>query len=506
MQFILEFGLKKLDNSQPSINTLRDLPIKYDIVVMRTDYPNYANDAYLADPPLMTVTAEYRGADPSIGLAYGKSKHIPTTEAGYLWDSYGKPVTLPIYDEHGVGLTYRIQEHGKKDWEHFRWQSYMTTPTGAFANKNGEWIYQYHEDETLMELVSSEFRSKWITISPEADRPSVKAHTIAKDKDGEDIDTNVFLLKNSDDFIRIRGMEGSEYWFHNFKENEGTDEWGLLDDDLRSDLRVSLPDATDGYIESNGHRYKASIAYDTYDGALATFQEEYPVTFHAQGGTFDGDADTQVTRVLHGKKISAASIPTPKRPGYIFVEWAVGPQSTDAAFNPDTVIEKALDLYAVWEPKDLVTTEEPKVEGTGDALIPDTDYVKVTFAGNAGTLTGDRQSIDYWIIKNTTISQAAAFQNKAGVKPFAIPTATREHYDLLGWERQRRNRQLISSRIFLTMKQLYPRISPSMQSTKSIRKTRLDTPSRAGMPQAIRLNHCPTIFRTCFQQMMHSTT
>lgn len=296
------------------------------------------------------------------------------TEGGYLIDSYGKPVKLPLFDENGVGIEYQVQnldmpfnEDGKKSDHHHRWWRLNSTPGSAFEynKETGESLMRLNNYEGYTELVSSEFRSTWLTSLPEADRPNIRAKLDFGDEDGP---VYVPLLKknykdNKDNFVRTRTDGLNDTWFHNFAEDEDKHEFGLTDhyrdldtgeefSDLREKLPVALEDIDkDGFIEKDGHRFKSSITYDIYKGAFATFQEEYKLKFHTEGGKFSDNKDLKEFPVLHGESLGEGAVDEPTRKDYVFKGWRIGNEGQIESFNVNSKITRNMDIYAIWEKK-----------------------------------------------------------------------------------------------------------------------------------------------------------
>ena len=469
------------------------------------------------------------------------------TVKGCLYDSYGEKVNLPMFDENGVGLFYDIQnkdylfrENGKESDSHPRWWGTSQTPRTAFFPRNSEdssLMWKWFRN-TYTELVSSEFRSTWLTSMPEAKRPVMRAQLHFEDE-GES-DTYVPLLKknykdNSDDnYVRVRTDGLNDTWFHNFQENEEKHEFGMTDyykdrktgevySDLRAPLDVTLEGLdSNGFITKDGHRFKSSIKYDPYKGAFATFQEEYQVTFHSEKGKFsDGTTEDKKYPCLHGEKLSdlneavtavqdptregfhfggwrvgadpsdkhfdlgdpvtgnmdlyatwnvnqykvtfhpeggtfsgggkdakqysvlkdktltaaeVAAVQNPTREGFRFGGWRVGRADAAEHFDPVASITQDMDLYAKWEEKPIVVTEEPQVPGAGgQGTVPDSAYRRLTFDPNKGKFGSGDQPVTYWILKNKSFAEAQAVQD-GGHPVLRIPEAGKPYAKWMGWD------------------------------------------------------------------------
>ncbi len=394
---------------------------------------------------------------------YRKDNNLPkwekdATEGGYLIDSYGKAVTLPLFDENGVGIEYQVQnldmpfhEDGKQSNHHHRWWRLNGTPGHAFEKneETGENIMRLNNYEGYTELVSSEFRSTWLTSTPEADRPEIRA--IVPSNDPELGSVYVPLLKknykdNPDNFVRVRSDGVNDSWLHNYTYDEDKEQFGLLDHyrdqdtgEEFSDLREKFPVALegidqDGFIEKDGHRFKSSITYDIYDGAFATFQEEYKLTFHTEGGEFSDQKTEKFFPVLHGDTFSQA-VEEPTRQYYIFKGWRLGLADPLKSFDPaaTTTVTNNMDIYAIWEKKPMVVTEEPKVTDGSGNQVTDKDYRKVTFDANTGAFADDSTAVSYWILKDASFAEAKDYTDKTGKKILLVPTATKDDHDWLGW-------------------------------------------------------------------------
>ena len=385
------------------------------------------------------------------------------TEGGYLIDSYGKAVTLPLFDENGVGIEYQVQnldmpfhEDGKASNHHHRWWRLISIPGHAFERNQstGENIMRLNNYEGYTELVSSEFRSTWLTSTPEAERPEIRA--IIPSDDPDVVSVYVPLLKknykdNPDNFVRARVDGVNDSWLHNYIYDEAKEQFGLLDhyrdpytgeeySDLREKFPVGLEGIDqDGFIEKDGHRFKSSITYDIYKGAFATFQEEYTLTFHPEGGQFsDQTSSEKKFSILHGERLKeseAQQVQTPTCAPYVFKGWRIGQTDPLTLFDVKTAVTKNLDLYAVWE-KPIVLKEEPKItDGSGQQKV-DPDYRKVTFDPNGGAFGESNDALSYWILKNATFDQALKARDAEGNLLLTIPQASKENYNWLGWADQ----------------------------------------------------------------------
>ena len=392
---------------------------------------------------------------------YRKDNNLPrwqkdVTEGGYLIDSYGKAVTLPLFDENGVGIEYQVQnldmpfhEDGKQSNHHHRWWRLNSTPGHAFEwnKETGESIMRLNNYEGYTELVSSEFRSTWLTSAPEADRPDIRA--IIPSNDPEVGSVYVPLLKknykdNPDNFVRARIDGVNDTWLHNYTYDEDKEQFGLLDHyrdadtgEEYSDLREKFPVALegidqDGFIEKDGHRFKSSITYDIYKGAFATFQEEYKLTFHTEKGKFADDNTEKVFPVLHGEKLQE-EIKTPIREGYIFQGWRIGNTGAIKSFDSKATVTQNMDIYAMWSKKPIITTEEPKITDESGNQVVDKDYRKLTFDANDGAFDNGKQPVTYWILKNASFKQAAAVLDDNDQNIFNIPNANKDDHNWLGW-------------------------------------------------------------------------
>ena len=276
-----------------------------------------------------------------------------------------------------------FNEDGKKSDHHHRWWRLNSTPVHAFEHikETGENIMRLNNYEGYTELVSSEFRSTWLTNLPEAERPDIRAKLDFGDEDGP---VYIPLLKknykdNKDNFVRTRTDGLNDTWFHNFAEDEDKREFGLTDHyrdqdtgEEFSDLRVKLPVALegidkDGFIEKDGHRFKSSITYDTYKGAFATFQEEYKLKFHTEGGKFSDNKELKEFPVLHGESLGEGLLDEPTRTDYVFKGWRIGNEGQIESFNVNSKVTKNMDIYAVWEKK----TDKPDKPNPNNPEQPD---------------------------------------------------------------------------------------------------------------------------------------
>ena len=426
----------------------------------------YVIRAYLADdngrPRLLPAMGKQVGIGTFVEESREPASGDPNvyTVTGCLKDSYGKNVTFPLFDENGVGISYQVQEDtpyqegGKGEHHHHRWSEFNSTP--------GHWFRQESQERNVMtlrftegytEYVSAEFRSTWLTGMPEAQRPVMRAQLPFKD--GEDFDppidtTYVPLLKKNhkddpENYVRARtDRVGNESWFRNFKENEEKHEFGLVDAyDLRAPLDVTLEGLdSDGFITKDGHRFKSSITYDPYKGALATFQEEYQVTFHSEEGKFsDGTTEDKKYPCLHGENLSeeaVKAVKNPTREGFRFGGWRVGSADSEEHFDPGASITRDMDLYAKWEEKPIVVTTEPQVPGAaGQGTVPDSAYRKLTFHPNEGEFGSGDQPVTYWILKNKSFAEARAANDGRGELILKIPEAGKRYAKWMGWGRDR---------------------------------------------------------------------
>ncbi len=397
-------------------------------------------------PKTYTITARLSDDQGNERDGFGDSKEVGTgtfveesreqstsdpnvyTVKGCLYDSYGKKVNLPMFDENGVGLFYDIQnkdrlfrENGEEHDSHHRWWGTSQTPRSAFypPNSEGQILMWKWFRNTYTELVSSEFRSTWETSTPEAERPRIRAQLTFTDEEG-DFHLYVPLLKKNyeDDpgnYVRLRWDDLNNTWAHNFEQNEDEGEFGLIDhrssdgySDLRAPLKVGLEDLdSKGFITKDGHRFKSSIDYDPYKGAFATFQEEYQVTFHSEEGKFsDGKTEDKKYPCLHGEKLSekaVTAVKAPTREGFHFGGWRVGADASGKHFDLGDPVTGNMDLYATWN----------------------VNQYKVTFHPEGGTFSGGgTDAKKYSVLKDQTLMVAEVAE---------VQNPTREGFRFGGW-------------------------------------------------------------------------
>jgi len=405
-------------------------------------------------PKTYTITARLSDDQGNERDGFGDSKEVGTgtfveesreqstsdpnvyTVKGCLYDSYGKKVNLPMFDENGVGLFYDIQnkdrlfrENGEEHDSHHRWWGTSQTPRSAFypPNSEGQILMWKWFRNTYTELVSSEFRSTWLTGMPEAERPVMRAQLHFEDEGESDptVDPPIdpiyvpLLKKNYEDdpenYVRVRmDVVGNNTWVHNFQENEEKHEFGLIDDgsdgysDLRAPLDVTLEGLdSKGFITKDGHRFKSSITYDPYKGAFATFQEEYQVTFHSEEGKFsDGKTEDKKYPCLHGEKLSekaVTAVKAPTREGFHFGGWRVGANASGKHFDLGDPVTGNMDLYATWN----------------------VNQYKVTFHPEGGTFSGGgTDAKKYSVLKDQTLMVAEVAE---------VQNPTREGFRFGGW-------------------------------------------------------------------------
>ncbi len=457
----LELKIDRLKNVDPPKEEPFHVPTTYSITALLSDDKGQTRTGTYGDSSKIVATGTYK-KDPD-WPKWSQKKEEPT-EGGYLIDSYGKPVNLPLFDENGVGIQYSIQNldfpftDGKNGSDHHpRWWSTNMTPNAAFYPpdpKTGEIVAWTRFFNSYTELVSSEFRSTWITSTPEADRPDIRAVVPPNDPSNPD-ESAIYipLLKknykdNPENFVRARTDGVNDSWLHNYTYDEDKEQFGLLDhyrdndtgeefSDLREKFPVTLEGLDqNGFIEKDGHRFKSSITYDIYDGAFATFQEEYKLTFHTEGGKFADQKTEKSFPVLHGDKLKD-TVQNPTREFYVFKGWRVGKDDPVKPFDPATNVTSNMDMYAMWEKKPMVVTEEPKVSDGSGNQVADKDYRKVTFDSNSGAFGGNSKSVSYWILKDASFAEAKDFTNQAGQKVLAIPTANKDDHDWLGWSQDK---------------------------------------------------------------------
>lgn len=207
----LEFEVNRVPNlSLPNPDPFQ-LPKTYTITARLSDDQGNERDGFGDSKEVGTGTfveesREQSASDPNV-----------YTVKGCLYDSYGKKVNLPMFDENGVGLFYDIQnkdclfrENGKESNSHHRWWGTSQVPNGAHypPNSEGQILFWKWFRNTYTELVSSEFRSTWLTGMPEAERPRIRAQLTFTDEEG-DFHLYVPLLKKNyeddpENYVRIR--------------------------------------------------------------------------------------------------------------------------------------------------------------------------------------------------------------------------------------------------------------------------------------------------------------
>ena len=349
------------------------------------------------------------------------------TEAGPLTNDSGNQVVLPAFTEDGYGIKYDWQPE-KDDLASPCWMAISGTDDKSWVIEGSpnakEHIFAHYRYTRYYELVNSEIRTKWLTSTPVANRPTIELlvdtyfpsdwdnfnwddpqnwNLVKDDIDPSDPDyigpLVVPLLKTEDDFIRLREDGGFLKNFTPYTVKD-VDITGLLPEDLLGDLTLTFKDIDNkGYVEKDGKRFKATVNYDWKTGGHATLQEEYPVTFNAGEGKF-GDGTTEFkTHVLHGETIQ--NVPAnPEREGYTFKGWK---SEQGDSFNPSTPITKALNFTAMWE--------EIKKEYT------------ITYKANGGTFADGQTE------KST--------KEKAGDKINLMEAPTRDGYKFLYWEEEK---------------------------------------------------------------------
>lgn len=459
----LEITINRLKDVNPPEDEPFKLPKTYTITALLGDDKGQTRTGVDGRED---VAIGYYKEDPS--WKRGKFKR-DSTEGGYLVDSYGKPVTLPMFDENGVGIQYSIQnldpafpnepnDDGKIGSDHHhRWWKLTSTPKSDFNRpdpKTGEILANTYFYDEYTELVSSEFRSSWLTNLPEEKRPTIRAKIPPSSSDEGDVYVPLLKKNYKDDpqnFVRVRTDGANDVWFNNFKEDYDKEEYGLLDNyhnlnekfnpddsDLRKKLPVSIEGIKDGFVEKDGHRFKASITYDIYKGAYATFQEEYKVKYHPEGGEFtEGGSDEKSFGVLHGEKIDdevKTKIKLKERKDYVFKGWREGKDDPIVSFDSSKPVTKNMDLYAIWEEKPIVVTKQPKLNSGDD----DKDYRKLTFDPNGGKFWVSDKPVTYWILKSKSFDDAMKATNQASAKILNIPIANKEDHDFLGWVKDKK--------------------------------------------------------------------
>ncbi len=459
-KFYIELEIDRLKGVNPPANEPFTTPKTYEITALLSDDKGDTRRGDDSTPGKVVATGTYmKDPDWSKWKTNRKPFTDHATEGGYLVDSYGKPVKLPMFDENGVGIQYSIQNldppfpnevnpsTGEKGYDHHpRWLSSNATPSSNFNLPDpvtGEILANTYFFNGYQELVSSDFRSTWLTSLSEADRPDIRA--IVPPSGPDEFTVYIPLLKKNyedspENFVRARTDGLNDTWLHNYTYDEDKEQFGLLDyykdpdtGEEISDLRRKLPVAlegidNEGFIEKDGHRFKSSITYDIYDGAFATFQEEYKVKFHTEGGKFsDGTTQDKTFAVLHGdalKTAEAQAIAKPTRPNYRFAGWRVGQEDPIQSFTGTAPVTQNMDLYAMWEKKPPVLTKDPK---------QDPDYRKVTFDPNEGAFGNSTEPVSYWVLKDLTLKAALQVADEQGHTIMTVPTASREEYDWLGW-------------------------------------------------------------------------
>lgn len=460
----LEITINRLKNVDPPEDEPFKLPKTYTITALLGDDKGQTRTG-IADGR-KDVAIGYYEKDPS--WKRGKFKRN-STEGGYLVDSYGKPVTLPMFDENGVGIQYSIQnldpafpnEPNDKGTigsdHHHRWWKLTSTPKSDFNRpdpKTDEIFANTYFYDEYTELVSSEFRSSWLTNLTEDQRPTIRAKIDPSSSDESAVYVPLLKKNYKDDpenFVRVRTDGANDVWFNNFQENEDKEEYGLMDhyhnlnekfnpddSDLRKKLPVSIEGIKDGFVEKDGHRFKASITYDIYKGAYATFQEEYKVKYHPEGGEFtEGGSDEKSFGVLHGEKIDdevKAKIKLKERKDYVFKGWREGKDDPIVSFDSSKPVTENIDVYAIWEEKPIVVTKQPKLTSGDD----DKDYRKLTFDSNGGKFGVSDKPVTYWILKSKSFDDAMKATNQASAKILNIPIADKEDHDFLGWVKDKK--------------------------------------------------------------------
>ncbi len=177
------------------------------------------------------------------------------------------------------------------------------------------------------------------------------------------------------------------------------------------------------------------------------------IVFDSNGGIFEGNEQQVSYWSLRSAKFQEVreakdannqpilQIPQAKKAGFHWIGWSKSLHdhfdSTLSDYkDPEEdqgIQANMVTFYAIYEPKPIVVTTEPKVPGAdGQGEVPDPDYRKLTFDPNGGKFGSDAHPVTYWILKNKSVADAKAVLD-GGNPVLRIPEAAKNNAEWLGW-------------------------------------------------------------------------
>lgn len=348
------------------------------------------------------ATVVFEQFDYETGKRTGISKTMQVDKKGtFTWSGDDGPSELPLYNRDTFKPydyeVYLVQEKSK----HIQLLTTGTLSTegGTTFQKpdaNGKILADVTLTIGLEQVSSTKFVSEWNTDVKEEDRPKIGGlfNTHKKDQEGYDIEgIFVFPRNNSEEKI-IRDFN----WDPNAEHDEMKDDifpsW-----DLRNVATVSVDEPftprTDEYTRNEDdktivftkgdrtYKYKYDFTYDVINGGKLTMTEIIPITFNANGGTFENfeapDTASEVKKEVEYKKDLTTLPDEPTWSMHTFKGWS---ETADGKTPVDEEVFKTITepktYYAIWD--ELVDLSVEKTwKNSTDLTLSDNDYPTMKF-------------------------------------------------------------------------------------------------------------------------------
>ena len=178
------------------------------------------------------------------------------------------------------------------------------------------------------------------------------------------------------------------------------------------------------------------------------------LTFDPNEGKFGSGAQPVTYWILKNKSFAEAKaakdgngdsilrIPEAAKDDTRWLGWDIDESKTTAThgkqlggYEQKSGFAEDVTFYAIYEPKPIVVTTEPKVPGAaGQGEVPDPDYRKLTFDPNKGKFGSDAHPVTYWILKSKRFTEAKDVTDGSGNPILRIPEAAKDNADWLGWD------------------------------------------------------------------------